>query len=815
MKRALLAVLTSCAGALAQNAQDHPTGPRLTPPTLNSVAPLGVARGMTAELTIEGLNLAKASAIYFSEPGIKGRIVRVKELPDLPDIRLGSNGTPSTIDVGPLPPRNQVTVELDIVPETPVGPVKFRVLTPLGTSPEGTFLIEPYYGESPDREPNDTFENAFDTYVPTILVGTISRAGDVDHFKIKAKADEELVFENQAAAIGSTLQPVVRILAEDQTVIREFGLTGGAGAQRFSHKFEKAGTYYVRVADYESSGRGSNFYRILVGQLPVAVSAYPLGLRRGTESEIAVTGFNLSGPRLKVAGQASLPDDNVAIVRPKASDGESFTEVRLALGDDPEVQTSGANSSPASAQAVTLPVVINGRIPAPKNNLPVEHYFRFTARKGQAVSLEVNARRLGSELDSLVEVLDSKGQPIERAAARAVWETFTVLRDHDSVSRGLRIQSWNVLNVGDHVMIGNEILRVEEVPDGPDEDMVVESFGGTRKAILGTSSEAHGIDRAMYKVQIHPPGSQFSPNGLPLARIYYRNDDGGPGFGKDSFLDFTAPADGDYFVRIRDVRGLGESKAGENFAYRLHIREPRPDFRLSVNPRNPNVPLGGTIPLTVTALRTEGFDGPIEVSVSGLTPGISASKGTIAPASDSCTILLTAASDTDASQAIAYSVTGRATIGGKAVAHQSNPDDRLKLISLVPKPDILMHAETKVVELEAGQTAEVKVHITRQNGFAGRVPVEVRDLPSRVRVTDSGLNGVLITEDESERSFKIWALPNAKPMEGYFYVSGRIETRSPQQNSYAATEPILVRVKPSKARASSVPNLSDRSGAPK
>src|SRR5215470_3597239 len=85
----------------AASSSDHPTGPRITPPILNSVSPVGVARGTTAELTVEGLNLAKASAIYFSEPGITGKILRVKELPDLSDVRLGSNGTPSTVDVGP------------------------------------------------------------------------------------------------------------------------------------------------------------------------------------------------------------------------------------------------------------------------------------------------------------------------------------------------------------------------------------------------------------------------------------------------------------------------------------------------------------------------------------------------------------------------------------------------------------------------------------------------------------------------------------------------------------------------------------------
>src|SRR6266853_488615 len=120
MRTSLCAVLF-CACVWA--ADKHPTGNRITPPTLNVVSPVGVSRGTTVEMIVEGLNLAKASAIYFSEPGVTGRILRVKELPDLPENRLGSNGTPSTIDVGPLPPRNQVTVQVEVSPDAEIGAV--------------------------------------------------------------------------------------------------------------------------------------------------------------------------------------------------------------------------------------------------------------------------------------------------------------------------------------------------------------------------------------------------------------------------------------------------------------------------------------------------------------------------------------------------------------------------------------------------------------------------------------------------------------------------------------------------------------------
>ena len=40
-------------------------------------------------------------------------------------------------------------------------------------------------------------------------------------------------------------------------------------------------------------------------------------------------------------------------------------------------------------------------------------------------------------------------------------------------------------------------------------------------------------------------------------------------------------------MRLADLSGTGSGEP-----YRLTLREPRPDFRVSVTPRNPNVPAG-------------------------------------------------------------------------------------------------------------------------------------------------------------------------------------------------------------------------------
>ncbi len=106
-----------------------------------------------------------------------------------------------------------------------------------------------------------------------------------------------------------------------------------------------------------------------------------------------------------------------------------------------------------------------------------------------------------------------------------------------------------------------------------------------------------------------------------------------------------------------------------------------------------------------------------------------------------------------------------------------------------------MTAETKEVEIQPGQQAQITVSVDRRNDFHGRVPVAVMNLPPGVKVIDVGLNGVLITEQENRRSFTIEALASAEPIEQKIYVAGVVETRSNLPSAYAAPQPIVLRVR--------------------
>jgi hypothetical protein len=458
-----------------------------------------------------------------------------------------------------------------------------------------------------------------------------------------------------------------------------------------------------------------------------------------------------------------------------------MNRVQIAVGRYPESDEIEAGRHLAGAQAVRLPVTVNGRLHH-TDGTPDEDSFRFTAARGQQVIISVAANQLGSPLDSVIDVVDTRGREVPRAVLRPVWETSIDLRNQNSSSSGIRLLAWSALHRGDWVYVDRELLRVSELPKGPDEDVSFTSFRGRRVAFEDTSSEAHALGRPVYKVERHPPGATFSPNGLPLFTLTYRNDDGGPMWGKDSRLTFTAPAAGDYIVRVRDARG----ESGPLYAYRLTLAPPRPDFDLFVSPANPNVPRGGRIPVTVTAYRGDGFDGAIEVGAEDLPPGVSAESGVILPGHSSVAITLTATADAAAGTAPLL-VTGRGAIGSHPVVRQARADEKVSVLSVAAPPDVrVVSIEPAVIELAPGGHARVRATIARENGFKGRVPLSVLNLPFRVTVPDIGLNGILITEAQDSREFEIVADENAAPAEQTLFVTARVETNqvaSPEQAS--------------------------------
>jgi hypothetical protein len=733
--------------------------PTLVPAALSSVAPTGMVRGGPVGLTLQGVNISGATRVVFDDPAI--------------------TGTPA-----PGTGSGQVKVAAVIGPTARVGTHTLLLQTPLGTTGSVSFVVGGW-PEAAEKEPNDGSVDAAEVKLPATLVGTLDRTGDADRFRFRAEAGQELVFQCLVSPIRSRLDPQLRLLDASGKVLEEARAAEGTPDPVLGFRFREAGTYALEVRDFQNQSGGDVTYRISAGAFLYATQVFPPGVP-ADGGKVMLKGWNLgAGVQVEVKGA---PGSIASVTETPA--GPLLAPVRVAVGKDPELEEAGgANDAPGTAQAVEAPSTVNGRIAA-ERGADVDCY-RFRSRKGERWVLDVQARRLGSPLDSYLEVLDAKGRPIERATLRCLAQTVLTLNDRDSAASGFRLLAWNDLSINDHVYAAGELLQVANLPQGPDDDLRFRTLSGVRVGYLDTTPTAHALNEPVYKVQVYPPGRTFPPNGMPVFRLYYRNDDGGPLYGKDSRLAFMAPEDGEYIVRIGDVRGDG----GDRFSYRLNLRQPRPDFSLSMSPPHPNVPAGASVPVDVSVERRDGFDGEVRLALEGLPEGLSATSTTIEPGEQTATLLLTAAPDakTPAGARVRLVGTGRTESG--EITRALEPGGGQCLLTVLPGPDLTVRTAARKITIAPGKEQYVEASITRENGFAGRVPISLRNLPFGVRVLDVGLNGVLITEAERARRFTVYCEPWVKPMQRMVYCTVRTETGSPASTEVAA-EPILLEVAP-------------------
>ena len=806
MLKAILAVglITALSGrASAQTA----------PPTLQKITPTGAQRGTQVTLTIVGTNIGDAMRLIFSEPGFSARITSVKEVP-IEKMVVPKGVVRTDAPIEDKARKFELTAVVSIAPQVPHGIHGFRLHTPLGVSNQVRFAVSAL-AETKEDEPNDALKPQMVT-LPAALVGTLAKAGDVDAFRFSARSGDEMVFQVVARPLGARLDSIVRLLDASGKVIAENNDVDLSRDSVLTWKFAEAGTYSIAIEDLEHGGGAEGYgYRIYAGVLPYLTGVFPLGVRSGAAGEVLVNGVNLGANSVRVTGEPPYPGGRTAPVT-VSTRSPVLNRKTIALGTYAHAPEREPNSETSAAQALTIPSTVNGRIfREDEQNAADQDLFKFTATKGQKLVFEVTAQQLGSPLDSIVEVLDAQGRAVPRALVRCLAKTEIALNDPDSTRRSIRLLTWNELAINDYLLIGDELLQVASLPTHPDDDLVLKSYRGIRSALLDTSPRNHSVGEAVYKVSLHAPGTRLEANGMPVFQIDYVNDDGGTRFGgKDSRLHFEAPADGTYFLRLRDVRGL----EGERFAYRLTVREPAPDYSIAFDPRSFNIPQGGRVSVTVTAERKDGFNGPIDVEFVNLPPGLSSAPGRIPADADTTVLMISAAPEASLDHHKAqvrtiepkpapYEVTGvavltlaaRASINGTVVSHEAERFDPLDIVALAPNPDLVVTTSAERVELPAGGQTTLTVKVERRNGFTGRVPISVMNLPHGVRVDDIGLNGVMITEEETSRTVHLVAESWVEPMTQPIVIVGRVEVNSPLRNESAAL-PVELVVKGAAAR---------------
>lgn len=766
---------------------DTATG-KIAPPAkleLTGIEPRGFQVGTEAKARLTGINLSVATAIHFDNPELHGEVltegrtdrelwVRVTAAPDL------VRSSYQAWLVGPQGESAKLRVYLDDIPQNAV-----------------------HAGSGPYRVGQ----------LPASFWAVHDRLGATETYDFTAKAGQTLVFEVTAQTIGSKTEAVLTLMGSSGRVLNSDNGSGEAGDPLSAYTFSRSGNYSVTVSEATLAASPQHYYKLSMGAFPYVTACYPLSVAVGHESEVELVGYNLPETHAVKVKPAKSGEFELPLDRAKYR----FRKPLRVLADElPEMREQEPNDQPVQATPIKVPGAVAGRISS-KTGGPDVDLFRFESKTGQRWIVETVAAQKGSPVDTKIEVLWPNGRPVERVLLQAVRNSANTFRPIDSNGGEARLENWEEMDLDQYLYMQGEVVKLFRAPQGPDSGFAFYTSAGKRRTFFDTSPTAHALDEPCYIVEPHPPGSKLVPNGLPVFPIDFGNDDDADRkLGTDSKLYFTAPQDSAYLIRVTDSRGA----QGEQYIYRLVVREPRPDFKLALHGVNPTVNAGSGQSFSVTAERLDGFEGEIRLEIDGLPAGFVASTPLVIQAGQTeargTLFALPGAPAIGESNRLSAQILGSALVNGKKVTRLAGTFGKIRLgekpklyVGLEPAEGPLKSLSGgaegvafKPAELTMapGQTISAWLKL-RRNGYDDLVTFTVDNLPHGVIVDNIGLNGILIPKGENERQIFLKAAPWVPETDRLCFA---IENQAGRQTS----PPVLLHVRrtPALLSASSSPS---------
>ena len=492
---------------------------------------------------------------------------------------------------------------------------------------------------------------------------------------------------------------------------------------------------------------------------------------------------------LRVAPDTALGLHELRLVTPRGLSNPFLFQV----GDLPEQQEKEPNDlEPAKDHRLAFPAVMNGQI------LPGDvDLFRFAARKGQALTFAADARSLVPYLADAVPgwfqatltLYDEEGRevafvddhqfdPDPVLVFEAPADGDYTLEIRDAIYRGREDFVYRMALSEEPPPAPGERERgrvrswaasCEEVQEQEPNDEATTAEAVADPALVRGRIERPG-DWDVYRVNAHAGETLIAEvwgrrMGSPIDAVLRVTDgkgrqlafnddhpDRGSGLAThhaDPYLAFDVPEAGDYFVHVGDIQQGG----GADYAYRLRIGPPRPDFELRVVPASVNIPMGSSAPVTVHALRKDGFDGPIRITLAEASAGFRLDGGVISPGQEKVRMTLTA--DRSGPEApVPVKLAGHAVIEGQNVTRPAVPAEdmmqaflwrhlvpaRAWVVTVTQPGRLPLHMAQpggERLRIPAGGTAEVRLRGGRKPNSVSRAGFDLDEAPDGLSVEDT------------------------------------------------------------------------------
>lgn len=338
----------------------------------------------------------------------------------------------------------------------------------------------------------------------------------------------------------------------------------------------------------------------------------------------------------------------------------------------------------------------------------------------------------------------------------------------------------------------------------PNDALAQENKIGTPITVNGRIEKEGDVDRYSIKVEkgtslvFDVKARQFRSHLDPVLTIYSHkkgeaegsleeqvlsvNDDAS---GTDARIAFTFPNAGDYGISVRDLNGAG----GSPYPYRLTIRPLKQGFSLSVNADNPRISSGGTLMLTASVARIDGFNGALRFYSPDLPKGFVFSPTILFPGQNQALLTITAPVDAELGLH-PFSIVGVSAVGGQRIEETASPKGILLTVLDTP-PFTLSFADVDV-NVVHNKTTNFHVIADRRNDFNGAISLNVLGVPARISggkaTIPAGKNSALISlrAGTVERREQFSVVPT--PGTSYISVSGSANVN---RENYTESSPAI------------------------
>ena len=370
--------------------------------SLGYLYPAGGEVGTVVEIEAGGLNINKATKVFFSHPGIRGELspfvesaAEVKKRKKLTD-----QSSPQLAD--------RIKIKITVAADVPCGLYDLRLQGPGGVSNMLPFEVASYpnfleSGKSKLRKPDNVGS------LPAVLCGQVTPGG-VDYFKFSGREGDVLVASVKgrqlvpyiADAVPGWFQPVVKIVDAEGREVAYSDDNGHNVDPLIIATLPKSGEYTLMIHDAIYRGRQDFNYRIQLGVIPYVTGRYPAYGSVGKKVKQQLEGVNLGSMKAVVkptkAGYNHLTYTN----RTGTSNAVSFYAVPR---DRALVQ------SPAEGASLTMYTAIADSLTSQSR---IKRY-KVDAEKGEPIIVELIGRRNGSKMDAVMRLRDASGKLLAEA----------------------------------------------------------------------------------------------------------------------------------------------------------------------------------------------------------------------------------------------------------------------------------------------------------------------------------------------------------------------------------------------------------------